>query len=120
MSERSIKQAAAELGVSAHTLRFYEKVGVLEVQRNSSGHRRYTDREIRLIHFALRLRATSMPLENVRQYVSLVREDSAPEVRLQLLLDHLERIDSNMCALVEAKGLLERKITLYHKVLLSD
>lgn len=118
MDGRSIKQAALELGISEHTLRFYEKAGIIaSVERNSSGYRSYSRRDLEMLKFAMRLRATAMPLEQIKNYLHLVRENTQPETRLHLLLEHLERIQASIQALEEAKTLLEYKVGFYHKTL---
>ncbi len=106
--------------MSEHTLRFYEKAGIIaQVERNSSGYRSYSNRDLEILKFALRLRQTAMPLEQIKHYLHLLREDAEPETRLHLLLEHLERIEGSIQALEEAKTLLEYKVGLYHKTLAS-
>jgi DNA-binding transcriptional MerR regulator len=58
----SISEAAEASGLSAHTLRYYERAGLLEpVSRDESGHRRYREADLQQITFLTKLRATGMP-----------------------------------------------------------
>ena len=76
--ELSIAEAAEISGLSAHTLRYYERAGVLEpVGRNGSGHRRYRQADLELIRFLTRLRATGMPIREVRRYAELMQAGDA-------------------------------------------
>src|SRR5262245_53773005 len=74
----SIADAAESSGLSAHTLRYYERAGLLEpVSRNGSGHRRYRDTDLELIAFLAKLRATGMPIRKVRRYAELMTAGEA-------------------------------------------
>ena len=57
----TIAEVAAKTGVSAHTLRYYERIGLLDVGRQASGHRRFTGHDVDRVVFIGRLRATAMP-----------------------------------------------------------
>jgi DNA-binding transcriptional MerR regulator len=58
----TIADAAKASGITAHTLRYYEKAGLLEpIDRNGSGHRRYREGDLERIRFLTKLRATGMP-----------------------------------------------------------
>jgi DNA-binding transcriptional MerR regulator len=89
----SISEAAERTGLSPHTLRYYERAGLMlsGVNRATSSHRRYSDSDIGWVVFLTKLRSTAMPIAKVREYVDLVRrgEGSTPE-RLELLLAHRE------------------------------
>ncbi len=63
----SISQAAERTGLTAHTLRYYERDGLMlgEVDRSTTGHRRYTERDLGWITMITRLRATGMPIREV-------------------------------------------------------
>ncbi len=94
MTSLSIAEAAEQTGLTAHTLRYYERDGLLlhSVDRAPSGHRRYTDEDLRWIQMVTRLRATGMPIRDVRRYAALVRDGEGNEAeRLGLLLAHRER-----------------------------
>ncbi len=86
----SIAEAAEASGLSVHTLRYYERTGLLEpVRRNGSGHRRYRAADLERITFLTRLRATGMPIREVRRYAELMKAGEATnEERLALLEAH--------------------------------
>ncbi len=63
----TISDAARASGVTAHTLRYYERAGLLDpVDRAASGHRRYAEEDLARIGFLTRLRSTGMPIRRVR------------------------------------------------------
>ena len=69
----TIAEAAEASGLSVHTLRYYERTGLLEpVSRNGSGHRRYRAADLERIAFLTKLRATGMPIRDVRRYAELL------------------------------------------------
>jgi DNA-binding transcriptional MerR regulator len=116
----SIGGAAEHTGLTADTLRYYERDGLLlgPVPRSASGHRRYTDRDLEWITLVTRLRSTGMPIRDIRRYAELVRAGSGnEESRLELLLAHRRAV---LAQLAEVQGHLEAidyKIGLYEGVL---
>lgn len=111
----SIAEAAALTGLSTHALRYYERDGLLlhPVGRASSGHRRYSADDLRWITLLTRLRATGMPVREVRTYAELVRAGDREDARLELLLAHRSRV---LAQLDEVRGHLDAidaKIELY-------
>lgn len=76
MEELTVRQAAARTGMSEHTLRYYERIGLLEPARRgaTSGHRRYGAAEVAWLNSLACLRATGMPLEEMRRFAELRRQ----------------------------------------------
>jgi DNA-binding transcriptional MerR regulator len=111
----SIADAAESSGLSAHTLRYYEREGLLEpVGRNGSGHRRYRQTDLELIAFLARLRATGMPIREVRRYAELMRAGEATNAeRLALLEAHRETVLAGLEATTRNLELIDRKIRVY-------
>lgn len=73
--EFSVGQVAEMTGLSRHTLRYYERAGLVEpVDRAQSGHRRYSTEEVEWISFLVYLRSTGMPIRERRRYAELLRE----------------------------------------------
>jgi DNA-binding transcriptional MerR regulator len=66
----SIAEAARRTGVSAHTLRYYERAGLVitTVSRNDSGRRRYQQEDLKWISICTKLRATGMPIRTIKRY----------------------------------------------------
>ena len=68
----SIAEVSDLLDVSAHTLRYYEKIGLVEVDRDSSGHRVYGPESVRRLVFLTRMRISGMAIRDLQHYVELV------------------------------------------------
>jgi DNA-binding transcriptional MerR regulator len=114
----SISEAAERTGLSTHTLRYYEREGLMlgNVDRASSSHRRYSDRDITWVEFLTKLRSTAMPIARVREYVDLVRagDDSTP-ARLALLLAHRETVVAQLNEMTHSLAAIDFKIATYRK-----
>lgn len=87
-AEFTVQQVAARTGLSEHTLRYYERAGLLRSIRrqDSSGHRRYSAEDVARISTLACLRATGLPLAAMRRYVELSGKGrrAAPELRALL------------------------------------
>jgi DNA-binding transcriptional MerR regulator len=114
----SISEAAGRTGLSTHTLRYYEREGLMlgGVGRASSTHRRYSDADISWVEFLTKLRSTAMPISKVREYVDLVRqgEESTP-ARLALLLAHRESVIAQLDEMTHSLAAIDYKIATYRK-----
>src|SRR3978361_1414752 len=114
----SISEAAERTGLSTHTLRYYEREGLMlgGVERASSTHRRYSGADITWVEFLTKLRSTAMPIAKVREYVDLVRqgEDSTP-ARLDLLLQHRESVIAQLAEMTNSLAAIDYKIATYRK-----
>ena len=114
----SIAEAADATGLTTHTLRYYERDGLLldAVDRASSGHRRYSEDDVGWIRMITRLRATGMPIREVRQYADLVRAGDGNEAeRLQLLVAHRDRVRQQLAEVATHLEAIELKIGLYER-----
>jgi DNA-binding transcriptional MerR regulator len=111
----TIADAAERAGLTAHTLRYYERDGLmLGVGRAGSGHRRYTEHDMSWIELITKLRATGMPIREIRRYAQLVRDGSDNELeRQELLATHRERVRQNLAEMTEHLVALDRKIAYY-------
>ena len=114
----TIQQAAERTGLSEHTLRYYERIGLLgPVERAANGHRRYRADDLRLIRFLLMLRSTGMPVEQMKAYADLIREGPGNEgARVALLLEHREQVLASIQTLMDNLAVIERKITRYEEI----
>ena len=121
-SELTVAEAAREAGVSAHTLRYYERAGLLaRVDRNGAGHRRFTAEDIEWVVMVTRLRATGMPIRAIREYAELVRAGEGNEAeRLALLEAHRERVLDQLADIQRNLELVDYKIGLYRERLATD
>lgn len=113
----TIADAAAEAGVSVHTLRYYERAGLLTpIERNGSGHRRFTPEDVEWIVVCTRLRATGMPIRRIRAYAELVREGDGNEAdRLALLEAHREEVRERLAEVSRNLELIDYKIGFYRE-----
>lgn len=120
MTSLTITEAAERTGLTAHTLRYYERDGLLlhAVDRAPSGHRRYTEDDLRWIDMVTCLRATGMPIRDVRRYAALVREGGGNETaRLDLLLAHRELVERQLAEVSAHLRAIDRKVALYESTL---
>ena len=113
-----IATTADRLGVSAHTLRYYERIGLVRVDRDASGRRRYDTAGVRRLVFLTRMRTSGMPIRDLRHYIELVEagRDTVPE-RLALLTKHREGLRSRIDELRLALAATEYKIAAYTREL---
>jgi DNA-binding transcriptional MerR regulator len=113
----TISAAAEKSGISAHTLRYWERAGLLQpVTRNGSGHRRYAEDDLDRIKFLTKLRATGMPIRQVRRYAELLNGgDDTNEERLALLEEHREAVKANLEETAGHLELIDWKIDLYRE-----
>ena len=112
----SISEAAAEAGVSLDTLRYYERAGLMlaPVDRAGSGHRRYSERDVRWVVFLTKVRRTGMSIRRMRDYAALVRAGQGNEQqRLALLEVHRDEVLQRVQETERNLREIERKIGTY-------
>ena len=114
----SISEVAEATGLSTHTLRYYERAGLMlaPVGRGSSAHREYLDADIGWVTFLTKLRSTAMPIARVREYAELVRAGDATTLdRLELLQRHRITLQAQLEEMTRALEAIDYKIGLYQK-----
>jgi DNA-binding transcriptional MerR regulator len=112
----SIAEAARRTGVSVHTLRYYERAGLVvsPVDRTHGGWRRYQQLDLDWITVCTRLRATGMPIKAIRRYAQLVAAGAGNEQeRLALLEAHRAEVTARLAELQENLKLIDHKIDVY-------
>ena len=111
----TIQEAAEETGLTVHTLRYYERIGLLmPIGRAANGHRRYSQQDINLIRTLNRWRQTGMPLIDIQYYVKLIQEgDSTAGKRRQLLEAHRQTVANQIEELQATLQLIDFKIQNY-------
>ena len=111
-SDLAIGATAERTGVSAHTLRYYERAGLIDpIRRGVHGERRYAPRDLEWIAFLRRLRATAMPIREMAEYAQLRRGDSATvQARRELLEKHRSRVRSEISELRGHLRAIEEKL----------
>ena len=112
-----IAEVAFKTGLTAHTLRYYERAGLVrDPRRDSAGRRRYTDGEVNWLLFLTRLRSTGMPIRVVREYVELCWAGAGNEAeRLVILQAHREVVRARLAVAERDLGHIDYKIDLYRK-----
>jgi len=110
-----IAEAAKACGLSAHTIRFYEKSGMLpEIERGADGHRRFTPRLIEWLTLLYWLRETGMSLKQMRRFTTLAKAGNAGvEERRQILSDHAATLKAKRATLEKCESILAIKIASY-------
>jgi DNA-binding transcriptional MerR regulator len=110
----TIGEMAESTGITAHTMRYYERIGLLDVARDAAGHRVYSTGDFNRVVFLNRLRMTGMPIREVQGYGRLVAggEPTVPE-RLQMLQAHREAVRAQLQELQFALETVEFKIAAY-------
>jgi DNA-binding transcriptional MerR regulator len=110
----SIAEAAELTGLTAHTLRYYERIGLVDVRRDAAGYRSYDRRAMSRIVFISRLRASGMPIGTISHYLELVLQgDHTEPQRLALMQEHRDRIQRQLRELQLALAVTDYKITVY-------
>ena len=102
-------------GLSSHTLRYYEKIGlILNVKRDSKGHRDYSKEDVAWIEFLKRLKATGMSLGNIKKFAEYrYKGDATIQNRLDLLEMHYSWINQNIDNMLKHREKIEEKIEIY-------
>ncbi|HEY2717467.1 MAG TPA: MerR family transcriptional regulator [Solirubrobacterales bacterium] len=113
----TIADAAEASGVSVHTLRYYERAGLIGgVDRAASGHRRYSEDDLAWIEVLRCLRETGMPIRGIRRYAELVWEGEGNErERLALLEEHRAAVRAQLAQVRTHLAFVERKISIYEE-----
>ncbi|WP_127359810.1 MerR family transcriptional regulator [Actinacidiphila soli] len=111
----TISEVVACTGLSAHTLRWYERIGLMpHIDRSHTGQRRFTNKDLDWLAFVGKLRLTGMPVADMVRYAELVRlGDHTRADRRELLegtrVDVLRRI----AELQDTLAVLDYKIDMY-------
>jgi DNA-binding transcriptional MerR regulator len=112
----TIAEAAEQTGLTADTLRYYERDGLMlrTVPRATSGHRQYAQADLDWIRLITKLRSTGMPIRDVRRYTELVRAgDGNEQERLDLLRAHRQVVLARLAEVQDHLGAIDFKIGLY-------
>lgn len=110
-----VKQTSEKTGLSEHTLRYYERIGLIgPVKRTTGGKRQYSDQDLEWIGFLKCLRSTGMSIEHMVEYARYLHEgDENFKQRLGLMREHKSVILSRMDELKKFLEAIEWKINYY-------
>lgn len=113
-SPLTVAEVADLLDTSPHSLRYYERIGLVCVPRDGAGQRAYDADAVRRLVFITRMRLSGMPIRDLQHYVSLVDlgDDTVPE-RLDILLEHRDTIRRQIRELKLSLAATEYKIATY-------
>ncbi|MFJ8190617.1 MerR family transcriptional regulator [Streptomyces sp. NPDC096094] len=111
----TISEVVAFTGLTAHTLRWYERIGLMShIDRSHTGQRRYSNRDLDWLDFVGKLRLTGMPVADMVRYAELVREgESTYPDRRELLESTRRDVLTRMAELQDTLAVLDRKISFY-------
>ncbi|WP_372526114.1 MerR family transcriptional regulator [Piscinibacter sp.] len=111
----NIREFAQHTGLSAHTLRYYERIGLIgTVTRGANGHRVYGPHDARWVEFLNRLRETGMPMCDMLRY-NAMRSDGDTTIadRLELLERHTEQLAARLRLQHEHLARLREQVAVY-------
>ena len=113
-SALSVTAAAQVIGVSPHTLRYYEQQGLVRPARNASGHREYGEADLRRLVFLTRMRLSGMTMRDLTRYIALVEEGAStvPD-RRQIMHAQRDRLTRRIRELTLALETTEYKLRVY-------
>jgi DNA-binding transcriptional MerR regulator len=111
---KSVAEAARLVGLSTHTLRYYEQEGLVRPARNASGYREYSAFDLRRLVFLTRMRLSGMTMTDLKRYILLAEQgpSTIPE-RRRIMLDQQDRITRQIRELGLALEATEYKIRVY-------
>ncbi|MFJ6011346.1 MerR family transcriptional regulator [Streptomyces sp. NPDC092952] len=111
----TISEVAALTGLTAHTLRWYERIGLMpHVDRSHTGQRRFTNRDLDWLAFVGKLRMTGMPVADMVRYAELLREGEHTFEQRQELLEATRRdVRTRIAELRDTLAVLDHKIDFY-------
>ncbi|HLO32426.1 MAG TPA: MerR family transcriptional regulator [Anaerolineales bacterium] len=114
----TIQEVSQATGLNAHTLRYYERIGLIHpIDREQNTHRRYTADDVGWIDFLTKLRATGMSIKDMQKYAELQRrgDESLPE-RVEMLKSLRDKVEAHMDELNEHLKLIYYKIEIYQQI----
>ena len=118
----TITEVSKKYGLSADTLRYYERVGLIpKVNRNKSGVRDYTQEDCNWVEFIKCMRRAGLPIEVLIDYVSMFQQgDSTIDARKELLVDQRKVLAKKIEEMNKTLARLDYKIDLYEKGLMMS
>ncbi|TXJ40578.1 MerR family transcriptional regulator [Brachyspira aalborgi] len=117
----TIAEASKKVNLSADTLRYYERIGLIpEVNRTESGIRNYTEEDLGWIEFSKCMRNAGMSIEALIEYIKLYKKgDATLEARKQLLISQKDVIKERLEEIQNTFDRINYKIKNYEKILVE-
>jgi MerR family transcriptional regulator, aldehyde-responsive regulator len=119
--DMTIAQVSQKYGVSADTLRYYERIGLLPpVGRTKSGIRDYTEEDCNWVNFIKCMRSAGLPVETLIEYVGLFGQgDETIPARKELLMEQRRQLAARIGEMQAVLDRLDKKIEGYESHLLK-
>ena len=116
-----IAEVSEQFGLSADTLRYYERVGLIPpVHRNEGGIRDYDELDLKRVDFIKCMRGAGLPVEVLIEYMALVQQgDSTIEARKEILVEQRDLVAARLQEMQKTLDRLNYKIEVYEKALLT-
>src|SRR5262245_44449077 len=116
-----IAEVSEQFGLSADTLRYYERVGLIPpVHRNEGGIRDYNELDLRRVDFIKCMRGAGLPVEVLIEYMELVQQgDKTIEARKEILMEQRDLLATKMEEMQKTLDRLNYKLDVYEKALLK-
>ncbi len=117
METLTVKEASQFTGLSSHTLRYYERIGLIQqVSRNSGGHRRYEQTDLEHLKFLHCLRDSGMSIQGMQQYATLASQGRVTlGARLELLESHKREVQAHIRQLQDKLAIIDAKIKRFQE-----
>jgi DNA-binding transcriptional MerR regulator len=113
----NIQTISSLSGISQHTLRYYEKCGLIQaIARDTNGRRQYSANDLGWIIFLVRLRTTGMSIRQMQQVAELRRQGPVTAKERRILLEaHKKKIAEQIDKLQEHMEAIDTKIIFYRQ-----
>lgn len=111
----TINEVAKICDISAYTLRFYDKEGLLPfISRNKTGNREFTEQALDLIKLICCLKNTGMQIKEIKQYIDLcMKGNETSAMRKSMMVDHRKEVVRQVDDLKKNLNLIDLKIAFY-------
>jgi|SRR6266496_106568 len=118
METLTVKEASEFTGLTAHTLRYYERIGLIQpVARNAGGHRRYAQTDLEHLMFLHCLRDSGMSIQGMQQYANLVSQGRVTmDARRELLESHKHEVQARIRELEDKLAIIDAKIKRFREL----
>lgn len=116
-----ISEVSEQCGVTADTLRYYERIGLLPpVNRNNGGIRDYSELDVRRVEFIKCMRRVGLPIEVLIEYFNLVQQgDQTIDARKEILIEQRAQLVTKMAEIQDTIELVDHKLEVYENMLLE-
>lgn len=110
----NVKEAAAKVGISPHTLRYYSKIGLIPfIERNDIGNRQFTEEDIASLSFIVCLKKSGMPLKDIQEVMDNYFDINKMDDCERLLKQHRDNLRRQIDFIEDSLELIDSKIWLF-------